>query len=90
MVLTSTHNLCFEQKYENARIFHLKVFIFFVVKFSTDLNRHVFVMLDKNSTCEYKLKSGIQKIFYFSTKKLFCGHSLEMTQQGTAKEYHNI
>ena len=27
-VLTSTHNLCFEQKYENIRIFHRKVFIF--------------------------------------------------------------
>ena len=27
-VLMSTHNLCFEQKYENIRIFYLKIFIF--------------------------------------------------------------
>ena len=27
-VLRSTHNLCFEQKYENIRIFYLNIFIF--------------------------------------------------------------
>ena len=44
-VLTSTHNLCFEQKYEKYQIFYLKFFIsFLVVKFSLYLNRHVFVM----------------------------------------------
>ena len=36
-VLTSTHGLCFEQKYE-------KYFQFLVIKFSVYLNRHVFVM----------------------------------------------
>ena len=40
----STHNLCFEQKYENFRIFYLIFFYFFVVKFSVYLNRRVFVM----------------------------------------------
>ena len=28
-VLTSTHNLCFEQKYEKYQNFYLKIFIFF-------------------------------------------------------------
>ena len=46
-VLTSTHNLCFELKYEKYQNF-LSVFFFFfqflVVKFSVYLNRHVFVM----------------------------------------------
>ena len=42
----STHNLCFEQKYEKCQNF-LPDFFFFpflVVKFSIHLNRHVFVM----------------------------------------------
>ena len=44
--LTSTHNLCFEQKYEKYQIFFIwKFFIFFVVKFSIYLNRYVFIML---------------------------------------------
>ena len=30
-VLTSTHNLCFEEKYENIRIFYHKSFIFLVL-----------------------------------------------------------
>ena len=37
-VLTSTHNLCFEQKYEK------KISEFLVVKLSIYLNRRVFVM----------------------------------------------
>ena len=41
----STHNLCFEQKYENIRIFYLKICQFLGVKFSIYLNRHVFVMI---------------------------------------------
>ena len=45
-VLTRTHNLCFEQKYEEYQIFYLKIFIFFlVVKFSVYLNRRVFVTI---------------------------------------------
>ena len=43
-VLTSTHNLCFEQKHENIRIFYVKNCHILVVKFSVYLNRHVFVM----------------------------------------------
>ena len=44
----STHNLCFEQKYEEYQNFYLTVFIFLVVNFSIYLNRHVFVMGPKD------------------------------------------
>ena len=42
----STHNLCFEQKYEKISEFLSENFQFLVVKFSIYmyLNRHVFVM----------------------------------------------
>ena len=43
-VLMSTHNLCFEQKYEKYQIFLSENFQFLVVKFSVYLNRHVFIM----------------------------------------------
>ena len=43
-VLTSTHNLCFEQKYENYQNFSSERFHFLVVKFSIYLNRFVSVM----------------------------------------------
>ena len=48
-VLTSTHNLCFEQKYEKYQIFLSENFQFLVVKFSIYLNRHVFVMYTRFS-----------------------------------------
>ena len=44
MVLTSTHNLCFEQKYEKYQNFLSENFMFLEVKFSIYLNRRVFVM----------------------------------------------
>ena len=40
----STHNLCFEQKYEKYQIFLSEKLHFLVAKFSVYLNRHVFVM----------------------------------------------
>ena len=43
-VLTSTHNLYFEQKYEKYQNFLSENFHFLVVKFSVYKNRHVFVM----------------------------------------------
>ena len=43
-VLTSTHNLCFEQKCEKYWFFYVKKCHFLVVKFSVYLNRRVFVM----------------------------------------------
>ena len=44
VVLTSTHNLCFELKYENYQNFLSESFHFLVVKFSIYLNRRVFVI----------------------------------------------
>ena len=44
-VLMSTHNLCFEQKYEKYQNFLSEIFHFLVVKFSLYLNRDVFVMV---------------------------------------------
>ena len=43
-VLTSTHNLCFEQIYEKYQNFLSEIFHILEVKFSVYLNRHVFVM----------------------------------------------
>ena len=40
----STHNLCFEQKYEKYQIFLSENFMFLEVKFSIYLNRRVFIM----------------------------------------------
>ena len=45
MVLTSTNNLCFEQKYEKYQSFLSENFQFLEVKLSIYLNRHVFVMV---------------------------------------------
>ena len=44
MVLTSTHNLRFEQKYEKYQSFLSENFQFFEVKFYIYLNKHVFLM----------------------------------------------
>ena len=44
-VLTSTHNLCFEQIYEKYQSFLPENFQFLEVKFSVYLNRRVFVMV---------------------------------------------
>ena len=44
----STHNLCFEQKYEKYQNFLSENFHFLVVKSSVYLNRCVFIMLDDN------------------------------------------
>ena len=43
-VLTNTHNLCFEQKYEKYQNFLSENFQFLEVKFSIYLNRRAFVM----------------------------------------------
>ena len=40
----STHNLCFEQKYEKYQNFLSENLHFLVMKFSVYLNRHVFIM----------------------------------------------
>ena len=43
-VLTSTHNLCFEQKFEKYLFFYLRIFELLEMKSSIYLNRYVFVM----------------------------------------------
>ena len=58
-VLTSSHNLCFEQKYEQHQSFYLKT-QFLVVKFSTYLNRRVFVLQNKNSEISTKRDKKIK------------------------------
>ena len=50
-VLTSTHNLCFEQKYEKYQRFLSENFQFLEVKFSIYLNRRVFEMIKKKLKC---------------------------------------
>ena len=44
-VLTSTHNPCYEQKFEKYQSFVSENFQFLEVKFSVYLNRRVFIML---------------------------------------------
>ena len=56
-VLSSTNNLCFEQKYEKNQSFLSTNFQFLEVKFSIYLNKRVFVMLctfgvDVNAKCK--------------------------------------
>ena len=46
----STHNLCFEQKYEKYLSFLSENFQFLGVNFSIYLNRPVFVMPDHDAT----------------------------------------
>ena len=48
-ILTSTHNLCFGQKYEKYQNFYLKIFLFLVVNFFIYLNRRVVVMISTKS-----------------------------------------
>ena len=52
--LTSTHNLCFEQKYEKYQNFLSENFQFLDVKFSIYLNRHVFIMVIWNNEFVYR------------------------------------
>ena len=52
-VLTSTHNLCFEQKYEKKMSDVLSknfLFLFLEVKISIYLNRRVFVMRNEQNS----------------------------------------
>ena len=49
-VLTSTHNLCFKQKYEKYQNFLSEDFHFLVVKLSVYLNRRVFVMVGSHGS----------------------------------------
>ena len=61
----STHNLCFEQKYENYQIFLFEHFQFLEVEFSIYSNRHVFVMRRMGV---YLPSHPIQVLFYGSVQ----------------------
>ena len=81
MVLTSTYNLCFEQKYEKKnQIFLSEIFHFLIVKFSIYLIRRVFVMLLKitlnSKFCNYSLKVRIHVI-------IFCVHTTKPQREKT-------
>ena len=60
----STHNLCFEQKYEKYQNFYRKISFFLVVKFSVNLNRRVFVM------------RFVFFFFFFTLRPIFYYHCL--------------
>ena len=47
----STHNLCFDQKYEKYQKFSSESFHFLVVKFSIYLNRRVFELFNLHARC---------------------------------------
>ena len=53
----STHNLCFEQKYEKYQSFLSENFQFLEVKFSMYLNRHVFIMRHINEVTNERPQS---------------------------------
>ena len=55
-VYSSTHNLCFDQKYEKISEFLSENFQFLLVKFSVYLNMHVFVISTQNIDCGYPLE----------------------------------
>ena len=78
----SPHNLCFEQKYENIRVFLSENFQFLEVKFSIYLNRRVFVMnvvlSDANSVAKYVHQSPRYSVtnrtcaFDYRSERIFC------------------
>ena len=53
----STHNLCFEHKFEKYQNFLYEIFHFVVVKFSVHLNRCVFVMFSRGLAQLHKHKN---------------------------------
>ena len=59
----STHNLCFEQKYEKYQNFYLKTFSFLVVKFSIYLNRRIFILLSTDNLYMY-VHGELRKIIF--------------------------
>ena len=50
-VLTCTHNICFEQKYEKCQKNQQKIVIFTAVNIDCILHGHVFVMTSTRASC---------------------------------------
>ena len=63
-VLTGTHNLCFQQKYEKYQNFLSENFPFLFVKFSIYLNRRVFVICSKTNMTVYLVYCTYPNIRY--------------------------
>ena len=68
-VLTSTHNLCFEQKYDKYQNFLSENSRFLVVKFPVYLTRHVFVMklLHAGAKCRAQFDSILHTLPRYRT-----------------------
>ena len=71
-VLTSTHNLCFEQKFEKYQSFLPENFQFLEVKFSIYLNWHVCVMHLLRSTVS-KLKVNKYGYMWYTVRLFYQG-----------------
>ena len=67
----STHNLCFEQKYEEYQNFLSENFHFLLVKCSVYLNRHVFVM-KQPYTVFHELDTHVDLLPYIYMVNNFC------------------
>ena len=63
MVLTSTRNLYFEQKYEKYQSFLTETFQFLEVKFSVYLNRRVFLLVNAQTDLKLGLAHMSEVIF---------------------------
>ena len=75
---SSTHNLCFEQKYEKYQSFLSENFQFLEVKFSISLRKHAYsniLKISPQETESFQVKLLI--FFIFLLKKIDCGYSLE-------------
>ena len=76
LVLTSTHNLCFDQKYEKISEFLSENFQFLLVKFSVYLNRHVFVMFARPCVC------SLQGFYYILLSSCLSGFVIILLRRG--------
>ena len=67
-VLTCTHNLCFEQKYEEYQNCLSENFHYLMAKFPVYLNRHVFVMGCKKLPFHWRWVYIAQSNLYYVSK----------------------
>ena len=70
---------------KNIRIFHLKIFIGLVVKFSVYLNRHVFIMGIKRVVCMLSQQDKIIRRKRLSTGAYFVHVYIEIWDKGILK-----
>ena len=72
--LTCTHNLCFEQKYENCQKNQLKIVIFTAVKNRCRLHGHVFFMLVNDQVSNHRVQRKMISVvnFFVFLISFFC------------------